>query len=171
MQYGLVLLVRGPVDIREPHLDAKIGRVDRRHLLVDGDRLLEPVVLLVVVREDLVLAAGVLDEPLLVVEVRQLVVDLELCRVDLVDLLEDGDRLQEEPVLRVEVGDPGEEGDRLGRPGSCGRTGPRPCSGSRCPSGLSSRTRRYSFRAWSSLPRESSFSADSENLVAVDGHS
>src|SRR6478736_6436260 len=26
--------------------------------------------------------------------------------------------------------------------------------------GLSSRTRRYSFRAWSSLPRESSFSAD-----------
>jgi hypothetical protein len=50
------------------------------------------------VREDLVLAARILNETLLVVEVGQLVVDLEPGRVDLVDLLEDRDRLQEEPV-------------------------------------------------------------------------
>ena len=100
LHHGLVLLVGGAVEVREADLDAHVGRVDRRHLLVDGDGVGDPVVLLVVVGQDLVLAAGVLDEALLVVQVGELVVDLELRGVDLVDLLEDRDRLQEEAVLR-----------------------------------------------------------------------
>ena len=113
---GLLLLVGGTEKVRQPHLDAQVGGVDRRHLLVDRDRVLEAVVLLVVVGEDLVLAASVLGEPLLVVQLGELVVDLELGRIDLVDLLVDRDRLQEEAVLPVEVGDPREVGDRLPGP-------------------------------------------------------
>ncbi len=113
---GLVLLVGAAVEVREAHLDAHVGRVDRRHLLVDPDGVGEAVVLLVVIRQDLVLAPGVLDQALLVVQVRELVVDLQLGRVDLVDLLEDRDRLQEKAVLRVEVGDAGEVRNRVARP-------------------------------------------------------
>ena len=115
LHHGLVLLIRGAVEVREADLNAHVGRVDCRHLLVDGDRVGHPVVLLVVVGQHLVLAACVLDESLLVVQVGELVVDLELRGVDLVDLLEDRDRLQEEAVPRVEVGDPGEKRDRIGR--------------------------------------------------------
>ncbi len=113
---GLVLLVGGAVQVGQADLNLYVRRIDRRHLLVHADGIRHPVVLLVVVGEDLVLAPGVLDQPLLVVEVGQLVVDLELGGVDLVDLLEDRDRLQEEAVLGVEVGDPGEIGDRVPRP-------------------------------------------------------
>ncbi len=110
---GLILLVRGTVEVRQAHLDAHVVGIDGGHLLVDVDGVRQPVVLLVVIGQDLVLAPGVLDQALLVVEVGQLVVDLELGRVDLVDLLEDRDRLQEEPVPGVEVRDPREVGDGI----------------------------------------------------------
>jgi hypothetical protein len=115
LHYRLVLLVGGAVQVGEPDLDAHVRWVDPRHLLVDGDGVDESIVFLIVIGEDLVLAAGILNQPLLVVQIGEPVVDLELSRVDLVDLLEDRNRLQEEAVLRVGVGDPGEEGDRLPR--------------------------------------------------------
>ena len=101
----LVVLAGGAVEVGETDLDPEVGRIDRRHLLVHGDRVRNPVVLLVVIREHLVLAARVLDETLLVVEVGEAIVDLQPRRIDLVDLLVDRDRLEEEAVLRVEVGD------------------------------------------------------------------
>ena len=127
LHHGLVLLVGGAVEVRQPDLDPQVGGIDLRHLLVDGDRVGDPVVLLVVVGEDLVLAPGVLDQALLVVEVGEPVVHLEPGGVDLVDLLVDRDRLEEEPVLRIEVGDPLEIRESSRRAGSSGRTGPPPC--------------------------------------------
>ena len=116
LHHGLVLLIRRAVEVRQPDLDSQVAGIDRGHLLVDRDRVLQLVVLLIVIGEDLVLAPGILDEPLLVVQLGELVVDLELGRVDLVDLLVDRDRLQEEAVLRIEVGDAREIGDRFAGP-------------------------------------------------------
>ena len=69
--------------------------------------------LLVVVRQHLVLGARLVDQPLLVVELGQLLVDLQPRRVELDDLLVDRDRLDEETLRRVLLGDLGEEVDGL----------------------------------------------------------
>jgi hypothetical protein len=111
---GMVDLPVGSEQVGQARLNLQVGWIDRGHFLVGRDRVLGPVVLQVMVGQHLVLAARVLRQALLVVEVRELLVDLEASRVDLVDLLVDRDRLQEKAVLGVEVGDPCEEGDRIG---------------------------------------------------------
>jgi hypothetical protein len=109
-------LVARAVEVGEADLNPQVVRVDGGHLLVGGDRLVVLPGLEVMVREHLILASRVLGQSLLVVQVGEAVVDLEPGRVDLVDLLVDRDRLQKKAVSRVEVGDPGEEGNGIGRP-------------------------------------------------------
>ena len=86
-----------------PHLE--VGRIDVRHLLEGVARLADLPALDVLVDHDLVLALGLDHEALLRVEIGQVDVGVEGARVELVDLLPDRDRLQEEAVPRVELRD------------------------------------------------------------------
>src|SRR4029077_14464233 len=70
-------------------------------------------VLEVIVSENLVLALCFHGKALLAREIGELGVDVELGRVELVDLLVDRDRFEEEAVARVVIGDSGEDLDRL----------------------------------------------------------
>ncbi len=103
---GQLLIVEelGELDVRR----RIVGHQDR-HLLQHADRRSRVVVLLVVVDEHLVLGARLRDQALLVVELRQPFVDREARRIELDDLLVDRDRLDEETVVRVAVGDLREE--------------------------------------------------------------
>ena len=94
----------GELDVRR----RIVGDQDR-HLLQHADRRSRAVVLLVVVDEHLILGARLRDQTLLVIELRQAFVDREPRRIELDDLLVDRDRLDEETVVRVAVGDLREE--------------------------------------------------------------
>ncbi|MBK9088495.1 MAG: hypothetical protein IPL90_05405 [Holophagales bacterium] len=83
------------------------------HLLVDPDRAAEVVLLEEVVGEDLVVALRLHPELLLDVELRELLVDVEARRVELVDLLVHRDRPDVEAVAGVELGDAQEIDDRF----------------------------------------------------------
>ncbi len=72
----LLLIELGQLDV--------IGRIvglELRHLLVDGDGRGGVLVLLVVVRQHLVLGAGLGDQPLAVIELGEVLVDVEPRRV------------------------------------------------------------------------------------------
>jgi hypothetical protein len=101
------------VDLRQLDVVGRVLRLKLHHLLVDGDRRRRVLVLDVVVRQHLVLGARLVDQPLLVVELGELLVDLQPRRVELDDLLVDRDRFDEEPFGRVLLGDLQEEVDRL----------------------------------------------------------
>ncbi len=103
---GELLVVKelGELDVRRG-----IFRDQNRHLLQHADRGRGVVVLLVVVDQHLVLRPGLGDETLLVVELRQALVNRETGRIELDDLLVDRDRLDEESVVGVAVRDLREE--------------------------------------------------------------
>ena len=95
------------VQVGELAADLEIAGIDLRHLLEDVAGLARLAPLDVLVDDDLVVALGLGHEALLRVEVGQAQVGLRRGGVELVDLAPDGDRLQEEAVLGVEVGDLG----------------------------------------------------------------
>jgi hypothetical protein len=97
------------VQVGELDVDVDRVRVELRDLLVDQQRVPGIAVLEVVVGEDLVLALRLHCEALLRVQVGELRVDVELRRIELVDLLVDRDRFVEEAVLPVVVGDLAED--------------------------------------------------------------
>ncbi len=101
------------VQVGQLHVKLDVLRLGLDHLLVDADGPDDVLVLGVVVREDLVLALRLDRQALLRVELGEALVDVEARGVELVDLLVDRDRLQEEAVARIVLGDPGEVGDRL----------------------------------------------------------
>ncbi len=112
----LVRLPDGREEIGEANRHLDVVRVHGGHLPVDGDSLARLVLFQVVVGENLVLRAGLRHESLFVVEIGERSVDVELRGIQLVDLLVDRDRLEEEAVSRVAVRDLREKADRVGRP-------------------------------------------------------
>ena len=98
----------GELDVNVDRLRVELGDLAIDHQRVSGIAVLE-----VVVGENLVLALRLHRQTLLRVEVGELAVDLELRRVELVDLLVDGDGFEEEAVARVVVGDLAEGLDGL----------------------------------------------------------
>ena len=94
----------GELDVRR----RIVGDQDR-HLLQHADRRSWIAVLLVVVDQHLILRPRLRDQALFVVQLRQPFVDREPRRIELDDLLVDRDRLDEESVVRVAVGDLREE--------------------------------------------------------------
>ena len=109
--------LRDPLGLREEvgelDVELQVLRLDGDHLLVDPDRAREVVLLEEVVGEDLVVALRLHPELLLDVELRELLVDVEARRVELVDLLVHRDGPDVEAVAGVVLGDAQEEGDRL----------------------------------------------------------
>jgi hypothetical protein len=107
---GLVVL---RVEVGELDVDVDRVRVELGDFAVDAEGVSGVAVLEVVVGQDLVLALRLHRQPLLRVEVGELGVDVELGGIELVDLLEDRDRFEEEAVARVVVGDLREDLDRF----------------------------------------------------------
>ena len=109
----LVALLERMEDLGELDVRRRVLRFERHHALQHADGGGGIRVLLVVVDQHLILRARLGDQALAVVELGQPLVDREPRRVELDDLLVDRDRLDEETVLRVPVGDLGEELDRF----------------------------------------------------------
>ena len=91
------------VEVGQLAADLEVARVDVRHLLEDIAGLAHLAALDVLVDDVLVLALGLHHEALLAVELGQVQVGIERGRIELVDLLPDGDGLEVEAVLGVEV--------------------------------------------------------------------
>ena len=109
----LVVQALAAEQLRQLEPERGVVGLHLRHALVDGDRRSRVVVLLVIVRQHLVLGAGFVQQSLLVVELRQPLVDHERRRIQLDDLLVDGDGLDEEAIVRVPLGDLGKQPNRL----------------------------------------------------------
>jgi hypothetical protein len=107
---GLIVL---RVEIGELDVDVDRLRIELGDLAVDAEGVGGLAVLEVVVGEDLILALRLHRQTLFGVEIGELRVDVELRRIELVDLLVDGDGFEEEAIFRIVVRDLDEDLDRL----------------------------------------------------------
>ncbi len=98
-------LARPRVELAELDRGGDVLRIELDHPLQDVGELRPVAGLLVGRRHELELAHGVAHEPELLVQGREPLVHPDVVRVDLHDLLVDRDGLEEEPLLRVRLGD------------------------------------------------------------------
>ncbi len=126
--------------------------------------------LLVGGRHELELAHGVAHEPELLVQAREPLVHPDVVRVELQDLLVDGDGLEEEALLGVGLGDPleGLRGGACRRPSS-GRAPPT-LSRLRTSFGSSARIRWYCRDRLVERPLLNELGRLGDDLVLVDSH-
>ena len=98
-------LARPRVELAELDGGGDVLRIELHHPLQDVGELRPVAGLLVRRRHELELAHGVAHQPELLVQGREPLVHPDVVRVDLHDLLVDRDGLEEEPLLRVRLGD------------------------------------------------------------------
>ena len=91
----------------------RVCRLQLRHPLVDGRRRREVVVLQVVVGQELKLTAGFVGQALPMVELGESLIYRESARIELDDLLVDGDGLDEKAIVGVLLRDLRKQTNRL----------------------------------------------------------
>jgi hypothetical protein len=97
------------IELGELEAAGDVLRIQIHHLLQGGEGGLGVTLALVVGDHHLEEGHGLGHEPEVLVQLGELDVDLDQIGVELEDLLVEGDGLQEEAVLRVHLGDAGEE--------------------------------------------------------------